>query len=113
MRRILAGFVLVAMLSGGAAEEPVEVLSNGSQPCGEFVASGQGQELYGAWALGFITGQNFMDVSDMRLTGRGWTRDSIMLWLRNYCSQHPLTPFVNAAAQLRQELAAQEGLQPK
>jgi hypothetical protein len=102
------------MLTGGAAAEPADVLSSGSQPCGDFVAeSGQGQELFVSWALGFITGQNFMDVSDMRLTGRGWTHDSVILWLRNYCSQHPLAPFVEAAAQLRQELAAQEGLVPK
>ena len=79
MRRILAGFVLTSMLTGGAAAEPADVLSSGSQPCGDFVAeSGQGQELFVSCALGFITGQNFMDVSDMRLTGRGWTHDSVI-----------------------------------
>jgi hypothetical protein len=114
MRRILAGIVLAVMMTGGAVAEPGEVLSGGGQPCGDFVAeSAQGQELYGAWALGFISGQNLMDVSDMRLTGKGWTHDSVMLWLKNYCSQHPLALFVEAAEQLRHELAAQEGLLPK
>ena len=115
MRRILAGIVLALMMTGGAAAaEPVEILSSGSQPCGDFVAAPWGeQQLFSAWSLGYISGQNSMDAGAMRYTGRGWTVDSVILWLKNYCSQHPLALFVDAAEKLRQELAAQEGLLPK
>ena len=58
-------------------------------------------------------GQNSMDAGSMRGVGSSWTIDSVMVWLRNYCSQHPLEPFANAAEKLRQELAAQEGRLPQ
>jgi hypothetical protein len=69
--------------------------------------------MYGEWALGYMSGQNSMDIGAMRYAGRGWTHDSVMLWLQNYCSQHPLDLFVSAAEKLRQELATQAGLQPR
>ena len=63
--------------------------------------------------MGFISGENVMDESDMRFTGNGWTPDSVMAWLQNYCSQNPLAAFVGAAGELRGQLAKQEGFLPK
>jgi hypothetical protein len=100
-------------MMGGAAAEPALALSDGGRPRGDFVAkTGQGQQLYEAWAIGYVSGQNSMDVGKMRMVGNGWTPDSVTVWLQNYCSQHPLAAFVTAAEKLREELASQEGLLP-
>jgi hypothetical protein len=123
MKRILVGVVLVLLLADGAAAGPLEegadaesymILSSGAKPCGDFVAaSPQRQQMDATWAIGFVSGQNSMDVGSMRLVGHGWTPDSVLVWLQNYCSQHPLEQFFTATERLRQELAAQEGLLPK
>jgi len=115
LKRILAGAVIAIMMTtGGPATELPAILSTGSLPCGDFVAAqGQSQQLFLAWALGYVTGQNSMATGAMRGAGRGWTQDSVTLSLKNYCSQHPLEPFAKAADKLRRELAAQEGLLPK
>jgi hypothetical protein len=65
-----------------------------------------------AWAVGYVSGKNTMDTGPMRQVGHGWAINSVLVWLQNYCSQHPLAPFAQAAENLRRELAAQEGLQP-
>ena len=69
--------------------------------------------MYESWALGYVSGQNSMDTGAMRNVGSGFTPDSVMVWLKNYCTQHPLALFADAAQMLRQDLAAQEGLLPK
>jgi cytochrome c len=114
MRRILAGIVVAVMMAGGAVAEPGAVLSSGAKPCGDFVAAPlQDKWRYEAWAVGYVSGQNSMDVGSMRDVGSSWTPDSVMVWLQNYCSQHPLEDFAAAADKLRQELAAQEGRLPQ
>ena len=50
---------------------------------------------------------------ERRGVGSSFTPDSILVWLQNYCSQHPLEDFVTAVGQLRHELAAQENRLPK
>jgi hypothetical protein len=114
LKRILSGIVIAVMMTNGATAEPALLLSSGRQPCGDFVAAlPQSQQIFEAWAVGFISGQNSTDVGAMRSAGSGWTPDSVMVWLKGYCSEHPLAPFVEAVDKLRQELAAQEGRLPK
>ena len=99
------------------AQEAIEphpemrVLSFGADPCGDFIGqSRQGQEMYLTWAIGFISGANWNDHSATRTTGKSWTPDSARLWLRNYCTQHPLELFFTAAMHLRTEMSVNEGL---
>jgi hypothetical protein len=76
MRRILAGSVLTMMMASGAIAEPGGILSSGGQPCGDFVAAPvQDQWTYETWAIGYVSGQNSIDVGRMRDTGRSWTPD--------------------------------------
>jgi hypothetical protein len=110
----LVGAVLALIMTSGAAAQMVFLPGYGTNPCGNFIAAPAGeQELYLSWTLGFIGGQNSMDSGPMSRTGTtSATRESLLAWLRNYCSQNPLTMFVNAASQLRKELAEQQGLRP-
>ena len=112
MRRILASFFFAGLMTGSAVAGQ-GVLSSGIKPCGDFATERENQNVYLAWALGYISGENSMDTGSMRNVGSQWTVGSVTVWLQNYCSQHPLTPFVQAADKLREELAAQEGLLPK
>jgi hypothetical protein len=116
MHRVLAGvvgaFIIIGSIIGSADAEPYAALSSGTKPCGDFVAEPENQNMYVAWAVGYITGANSKDVGSMRGVGRQWTVGSVTVWLQNYCSQHPLVDFAEAADKLRQELAQQEGLLP-
>ncbi len=114
LKSILAGVVLSVLMTGGAAAQLGAILSSGTLPCGDFVAAPEySQNMFVAWALGYISGENVMDAGDMKWVGSSWTSDSVTLWLKNYCSQHALASFAEAAEKLRQELAAQEGRLPK
>jgi hypothetical protein len=114
MRRILTGIVIAVTMANGAAAEPWAALSIGIKPCGDFLAArSPDQQVYETWVLGYVSGQNSMDIGAMRGVGSSYTNDSVMVWLQNYCSQHPFESFGLAADKLRQELAAQEGRLPQ
>jgi hypothetical protein len=109
LKVIFTAAAFSVLLTGEASAEPAAMLSYGTKPCGDFVAaSSLDQTAYFAWAIGYVSGQNSMDVGPMRGVGRMWTPDSAMLWLKNYCNQHPLAFFAEAADMLRRDLALQD-----
>jgi len=58
---------------------------------------------YGNWLAGYITAFNSLtpDTNDIKGTA---DMSSLLLWLENYCKQHPLIDFVGATEILMAEL---------
>lgn len=113
-----AGLTIMLSAAAGQAKGPerpvlVEVLSFGKDSCGQFLeASPTSVEMYLSWTTGYISGQNGSATTPKwRLVGQSWDRDSMLLWLRQYCSAHPLDMYVAASAAFRNSLAEKEGIQ--
>jgi hypothetical protein len=113
LKLILTCFIGIVVLTREACARDNRhyILSNGTKLCRDFVAAPEPvQEAYAAWALGFVSGLNAMDETDLRLTGEGWRQEGVLVWLKNYCSENLLARLVEAAAKLRGEIAIQQGL---
>jgi hypothetical protein len=81
---------------------PIAVLAYGADSCGQYIDASQSEDdLYLSWALGFISGANIADTGAGRMAGEHWDEPSMAMWLGNFCSQHPLVPFVRAVESLR------------
>src|SRR5665213_1615630 len=107
MGRTLAAISVLVCLGGPiyALPPPAMILSWGQDSCGKYVqADEREKQMYLSWALGFISGANTRDIGAGRMGGRGWDEAGITVWMQNYCTQNPLTPFVSAAEALRTAL---------
>src|SRR5690348_14816811 len=94
--------VLIALLLPALAHaQAFTVLGDGQSTCGQYVAAPpQQQEMYLDWLTGFISGANFNDSGQRRVIG-GWERESLKIWLVNFCTRRPLDEFVLAAVCFR------------
>lgn len=102
--------VLLFAISAAAQPAMFDILSNGQDSCGEFLAGGtQHQEVDIEWILGFISGVNAMSPAGERMVGRS-IRDieAVTAWVQEYCRSHPLDYMPNAAGTLRVELSKRE-----
>jgi len=97
----------IALLLGCAAlttpvqsAEPALALSWGINSCAEFVQAPD-KSPYVNYAVGYISGANAFDKGAARMAGHGWDGDAVTVWLQNFCTQHPLVMFANAAMELR------------
>jgi hypothetical protein len=96
-------WLLVAVLSVSsavsAADRVFSIYGVHDLSCGKYVQdvnnNPQAKSAYGWWVAGFISGLN---VARERFT----TTDNQAhdLWLLKYCNEHPLEPFITAAAGL-------------
>lgn len=88
----------------------------GLNTCGQFLShthnhpevlgSSPAAEMYHQWLLGFVTALNAWRLS-LHLPQFTWTDqgEGFAVWLRNYCSAHPLDAFSEGVVQLTNELA--------
>ena len=110
MRRLKYIGVLIMLLAGSAANGN-SVHMFGSPLCGDWVVSRQQLKRTGkhsvtqirveSWFFGFISG---MVATDYRVTKHdilsGIDGDSTLLWVDNYCTQHPLNSVADASYKL-------------
>ena len=109
---VIGALPATAQISHPAPNAMFEILSNGQDSCGEFLAGGQSHQVLDAmWILGYITGADSrgVTVSD-RAVGTSF-RDGggVIAWLQQCCRQHGLNVMVAAAEALRDEFARREG----
>jgi hypothetical protein len=111
MRTVAAIFLIIALAARAGAAEEWFVLSSGMKSCGSFVKDApQGKEIFLSWAVGFISGANSRSTGNARLIGDHWDRESVLLWLENYCAANPLVQYAKAVEELRAALAKNQGM---
>jgi hypothetical protein len=89
------------------------MLGAGASSCGDWLSERQAAvttqkpsaALWGEsqWILGFIAGANVGIAPDMNLID-GTTGTALMVWVDNYCKEHPLENVATAASALLREL---------
>ena len=113
MRTMILALVLWLSSHLAVAVEPANLVvwGNGQLSCGAYIearnapkhAVGSYDDTFTQWFLGFVTAYNWENVGNP-----DWLQDTdvdgAILWLENYCKQHPLESFFYAIAALEQEL---------
>ena len=97
---------MVLIISGNCYAEEGETTfltrGIGNNTCGKFISeSGWDHPQYYGYVNGFFTGISYAgdDVS-----GVGSSTDDMLLWIKNYCEDHPLKHLITAILKLRLEL---------
>jgi len=98
--------IMVLVVSGNLyAEEgdPFWVAGLASGTCGEFISDRGWDDYpqYYGYVNGFITGYRYGEGSSF--AARVNTND-MLLWVKNYCDDHPLEPLISALVKLVKEL---------
>jgi len=98
--------IMVLVVSGNSyAEEDPVIFVHGiaNKTCGEFISDRgwDGHAQYFGYINGFITGIQYAEVNLLvtHTKAHDW-----LLWIKNYCDEHPLTTLINAMARLEREL---------
>jgi hypothetical protein len=92
---LIGGVVAVALLAAPAAAQgwPM-VLGEGAHDggCGEWAGAPMGAVdlTYRAWVLGFVTGANTFAAQFPTDITRSLPNDSVLLWAKNWCRDHPM-----------------------
>ena len=107
--------IVVSMLVFGATASEVAdyfAMGIGTKTCGEFAkdyaaSPTRSEDIYFAWAQGFMTGLN-LGKSDPTYSNMGAkTVESQEYAIRQYCDQHPLADFMSAIVDLYKTLPVQ------
>lgn len=125
MKRYLLLVPLLIGLSTLGVAQAYFVKGFGPDSCGEVVAALQEREQYFnqdnesasldkvsggeivlAWVLGYLSGSNYERWSGNRYArlGEGFDKESLALWLINWCTQNPLRSIDDAAESLVREI---------
>ena len=130
---IVGGITLIAALSGHAQAEQVDifVLGSGTNSCGQFLQAADSERkarpryaepgamvtldyvAFESWATGFLSGVNWEKAQERSKDAMAGSSSSdhfvgAMVWIENYCRQHPFVPYFEAVFNLRNTLAAKE-----
>jgi hypothetical protein len=101
----IQNLVLGTLLMLGAYFDACAVTTMGAKPCGEWVKNEESNDwpaiVQHGWVIGFISGVSVAVDSDVLKTA---SKDSIYLWITNYCRRNPLENSGDAAAKLSVEL---------
>ena len=108
--RFVAVLILVLLAAGPvqAADKngSFGILGSGTQSCGNYVetpTSSTHDLAYVAWTVGYLTAYNRSEPDTYNILGSS-DLDGAMVWLKNYCKEHPLERFVSAVHYLTIEL---------
>ena len=113
----LALMVLVWHCFESASARAYSTFGDGTESCGAYVQAAEREKMnpmrpeyvrdryyigFTSFANGFISGANMMGmtVGQSGNIGHGSDVDGRMLWLENWCRQHPVSMFTDAVAQL-------------
>jgi hypothetical protein len=130
---IVGGIALTTALTAHAQDNGFIALGTGYRSCGEYLQAVDSERKarprnadirhiytmqyldFGSYAEGFLSGANWASLihQDPKYTKVGVsTKDDdftgAMVWLENYCHQHPLDYYVSAVINLRATLAIRE-----
>ncbi len=125
MKRYLLLVPLLVELSTPSVAQGYFVKGFGPDSCGEVIAALQAREQYFnqgnestpldkvsggeivlAWVLGYLSGSNYERWSSNRYNrlGEDFDKESLALWLINWCTQNPLRAIDDAAEALVREI---------
>ena len=107
---LLVAAFLVFVVDPAIAADSVgnySIQGQGTQSCGTYVDERRKDEwgamLFGSWIAGYVTAFN-LDVSGTYNIMGHTDMQGLLLWLENYCQQHPTELFGVAAQHLRTHL---------
>ena len=95
-----------------AADSPgfYSIQGTGASSCGNYIDERRkdewGEVVFAAWIAGYVTATNLERPKTYDIMGRT-DLDGILLWLENYCQQHPTESFAKAAFELMEHLHPQ------
>lgn len=109
MKALIAAVVIGSLITTGVIAES-RTYGAGVRGCGQYVTAlknaetgdRSGAEQYLQWALGYLTAGSLVSNIDFLRSVKD--RDSVELWLGNYCRAHPLETFLQATIELSGEL---------
>ena len=106
LKRQAAYIVILGLLFTGIAnaeDGPFSAFGMASSSCGKYIqnitTSPEAANVYSWWVAGFVTGTNLAK-------GRATSTDNAAheAWLKKYCQENPLDPFLKAAIELNKAL---------
>jgi len=107
----LSLLMLLPICPPAAAQDRPKVMvwGDGVTSCGKFIQAmnenPENEVSFGQWLHGYISGRNEADRL-VRDHAAGIDRESLMIWITNYCKSNPLDSFFVAASALISELKA-------
>jgi len=118
LRLIVARLVVLPVMMAGIGEAAAQqfMMGEGSSSCGSWTEARRTkaphQDAQQQWVFGFLSGANlgFLDPANKTVTPyapdflKGRDFDSVVAWIDNYCSAHPLDEIATAAIALLAEL---------
>jgi hypothetical protein len=115
MNRYTAVFIVLMVANYNvlsADDGPTFKVGTGVRSCAQFVKEYKQsrliEEIYFVWTQGYLTGVNIMSIRrgevGLDLVPKGMSIDWQKSYLRDYCSQNPLSPYSEATASLLFEI---------
>lgn len=107
IKTLLATAVVLALaFTHASAEERTLLFGPGGRPggCGQWV-SGHDDAIYSAWLMGYISAVNsWARINGLMDVSRGTPGVSMLMWMKEWCRNHPLDQAATAAAALIGEI---------
>ena len=109
---LVAGSLLFVLTARIAAQEQA-VLGQGNVSCSSWLENHKSDDVQGvartAWILGYITAFNQYGSKPERDISEGKNTEEVMVWIDNYCKQHPADNVYRASAALVDEFRQKTG----
>jgi hypothetical protein len=105
---IVAGSVLFVLTARTAAEGQA-VLGQGNVSCSSWLENHTRDDARAAWILGYITGFNQYGSKPESDVSEGTTTEKMMVWIDDYCKNHPADNLYRASAALVDEFRQKPG----
>ena len=106
----VAGSLLFATTQVAAEEHAV--LGQGNVSCGSWLNDRKGEDAASsriAWVLGYVTGFNQYGSKPESDVSEGTTTEKMMVWIDNYCRNHPADNLYRASAAFVDEFRQKPG----
>jgi len=105
---LVAGSLLF-VLTARIAAEGQGVLGQGNVSCSSWLENHTSDDARAAWILGYITAFNQYGSKPESDVSEGTTTEEMMVWIDNYCRNHPTDNVYKASAALVDQFRQKPG----
>jgi len=109
LKTALVAGSLLFVLAAPIAAEGQAVLGQGNVSCSSWLENHTSDDARGAWILGYITGFNQYGSKSESDVSEGTTTEKMMVWIDNYCRNHPADNLYRASAAFVDEFRQKPG----
>ena len=109
LKTALVAGSLLFVLTARIAAEGQAVLGQGNVSCSSWLENHTSDDARAAWILGYITAFNQYGTKPESDVSEGTTTEKMMVWIDNYCRNHPADNLYRASAAFVDEFRQKPG----